>query len=178
MEPIDALQASYDTARPVVGAVTPADLAKPTPCPEWNVEALLTHFINAIAMFPAILAGEKPDIVSGLSGDTATAFDGAVRTNLAAWRAPGAAQHETTLLPGMRLIDLNLCDAVVHTWDLAQAIGAEPRFDPDAVAYVYDRWRTAPLDVSREYKAFGPEVAVDGNAPALDRLLGLLGRQP
>src|SRR5436309_11906719 len=114
MEAIDALVASYATARPVVSAVSPADLAKPTPCAEWNVEMLVTHFLNAIAMFPALLAGEKPDIASGISGDVAAAFDGAVRGNLEAWRAPGAVERETTLLPGMRLVDMNLCDAVVH----------------------------------------------------------------
>lgn len=178
MQAVDALEASYATARPVVAAVAPDDLGKPTPCAEWNVETLVTHFLNAVAMFPAMLAGEKPDIASGISGDIATAFDGAVRTNLAAWRAPGAADHETTMLPGMRLIDLNLCDAVVHTWDLATAIGVEPQFDPDAVAYVYERWTQAPLDVSRQYNAFGPEVPVAADAPVLDRLLGLLGRQP
>jgi uncharacterized protein (TIGR03086 family) len=174
---IDALQASYTTARPVVAALAPDDLGKATPCAEWNVETLVTHFVNAVAMFPAMLAGEKPDIASGIAGDIAAAFDGAVRTNLAAWREPGAAEHETTLLPGMRLIDLNLCDAVVHTWDLATAIGVTAQFDPDAVAYVYDRWSKAPLDVSRQYKAFGPEVAVAADAPVLDRLLGLLGRR-
>jgi uncharacterized protein (TIGR03086 family) len=178
MNPLDALEASYATARPVVAAVTPSDLTKPTPCEEWNVEALVTHFVNGIAMFPALLAGEKPDIGSGLSGDIATAFDGAVRGNLAAWREPGAAEKETNLLPGMRLIDINLCDAIAHTWDIATAIGVNAVFDPDAVAYAYDRWSKAPLDVSREYKAFGPEVVVAGDAPALDRFLGLIGRQP
>jgi uncharacterized protein (TIGR03086 family) len=172
------LEASYATARPVVAAVTPSDLAKPSPCPEWNVEALVTHFVNGIAMFPAMLAGEKPDIGSGLSGDIATAFDGAVRGNLAAWQKPGASEQETNLLPGMRLIDINLCDAVVHTWDIATAIGATAAFDDDAVAYVYERWRNAPLDVSRQYKAFGPEVAVPADASVLDRFLGLVGRHP
>ena len=178
MNAIDALEASYATARPVVAAVSPSDLAQPTPCAEWNVETLVTHFVNGIAMFPALLAGEKPDIASGISGDIATAFDGAVRGNVEAWRAPGATEHHTNMLPGMRLIDLNLCDAVVHTWDLATAIGVAARFDPDAVAYVYERWSNAPLDVSRQYNAFGPEVSVAADASPLDRLLGLVGRQP
>ncbi len=177
MNAVDALEASYATARPVVAAVAPDDFAKPTPCEEWNVESLVTHFLNAVAMFPAMLAGEQPDIASGISGDIATAFDGAVRTNLAAWREPGAIERETNMLPGMRLIDLNLCDAIVHAWDLATAIGVKAEFDPDAVAYAYERWRNAPLDVSRQYNAFGPEVAVPADAPTLDRLLGLLGRR-
>jgi len=178
MEAFEALERSYDTARPVVGAVSPVDLGKPTPCEEWNVEALLTHFINAVAMFPALLAGEQPDLMSGIGGDFAATFDGAIRGNLQAWQAPGAPERETNLLPGMRIIDLNLCDAVVHTWDLGTAIGVQPKFDTDAVEYVYERWSKAPLDVSREYKAFGPEVEVAADAPVLDRLLGLLGRRP
>jgi uncharacterized protein (TIGR03086 family) len=78
----------------------------------------------------------------------------------------------------MHLIDLNLCDAVVHTWDLAQAVGRNHELPEDVVELTLRIWSEAPLDVSRQFGAFGPEVQVPEDAPAIDRLVALLGRSP
>jgi hypothetical protein len=64
----------------------------------------------------------------------------------------------------------------VHTWDLSVATGRGYTPDPsdvDAAAV----WITA-FDPPRDGSLFGPTVAVDEDADAFDRLLGLTGRDP
>lgn len=135
--------------------------------------------LNAIAQFPALLRGEQPDWGNvPLLHDRLGEFRAAVAANLDAWRVPGALDTPSQLLEGMRLVDFNLGDALVHTWDLARATGQEPDLDPVAVEAAYGIWAKAPLDLSRQYGAFGPEVAVPEDAPLTDRLVGLLGREP
>lgn len=173
------LERSYQCSRAVIAQITDADLERPTPCSEWDVRALLSHYVNAVAMFPAMLAGETPDWGREPEmQDRVAAFDAAVQANLDAWRAPGALDTETPMLPGMQLADLNLLDALVHTWDLARAVEASPDIPDDLATLALERWQHAPLDKSREFGAFGPEVSVPDDAPALHRLLGLVGRDP
>ena len=70
-------------------------------------------------------------------------------------------------------------DLLVHTWDIARATGLE-QYEPmpeEEVERVHGRLG-ALGDAIRQPGAFGPEVPVPDDAPAQDRLLGFLGRQP
>lgn len=179
MDDISALEQAYGSARRIIVGITDEDLGRPTPCAEWDVAALLGHFVNAVGMFPEMLAGGRPDTSREPDlSDRVAAFDAATAANLEAWRRPGAVETETPMLPGMRLVDLNTFDAVAHTWDLGSALGVDPDIGDDVAAHVLARWQDAPLDKSREFGAFGPEVPVPADAPALDRLIGLSGRTP
>jgi uncharacterized protein (TIGR03086 family) len=73
---------------------------------------------------------------------------------------------------------LNLGEVVVHNWDVAKATGQELVIDPAVGKMIYDWGVSIPLDDFRDHGAFGPEVAVPASAPIVDRLVGLLGRQP
>ena len=179
MDLFDALERTYARADEVVAGLRDDDMGKPTPCPEWDVHRLLAHMVGAIAQFPALLRSEQPDWgnVPPLD-DRVREFRAAVAANLEAWRVPGALDTPSSMLEGMKVIDFNLGDAVVHTWDLARATGQDPDLDPVAVRAAYDIWVKAPLDLSRKFGAFGPEVAVPADASITDRLVGLLGRRP
>jgi uncharacterized protein (TIGR03086 family) len=72
----------------------------------------------------------------------------------------------------------NLGEVVVHNWDVAKATGQELAIDTEVGQMIYDWCVTIPLDDFRDHGAFGPEVAVRASAPIVDRLVGLLGRQP
>ena len=61
---------------------------------------------------------------------------------------------------------------------MAKATGQELTIDPEVAQMVYDWGVSIPLDGFREHGAFGPEVAVSASASIVDRLVGLLGRQP
>ena len=179
MELVDALEQTYGQTEKVIANITDADLAKPTPCADWDVQTLLEHLVNVVQQFPVMLGGEEPDwSAKPPLADRVGEWRAAAAANLAAWRVPGAVETPSNMMPGMNMIDFNLCDAVVHTWDLAHAIDQDPGLDPDVAEVVLDVWAQAPMDDARKYGAFGAEVEVSDNARPLDKLVALLGRKP
>jgi uncharacterized protein (TIGR03086 family) len=70
-------------------------------------------------------------------------------------------------------------EVLLHGWDLAAATGQTWSSDPAAVerclGFVRDLAAGSP---EVRDGMFGPEVPVPADAPALDRLLGLAGRDP
>jgi uncharacterized protein (TIGR03086 family) len=177
MNKLTALDRAYAMAGPVVFAATPDTYDRPTPCRAWDVRTLLNHLIRVIDQFPVVLAGDKADWVgAAFTDDPAQAFRSAVAANLAAWRKPGAVETPGRL-PGTYWVDINLTDTVMHTWDLAQAIGHELVVDEELVDFVLETCTDAAFLRDRG-RAFGPAVAVRADAATIDRLAGLLGRQP
>jgi uncharacterized protein (TIGR03086 family) len=65
---------------------------------------------------------------------------------------------------------------VVHGWDLATALGLPFDARPEDVA-ACAAWVEA-FQPPRDGGLFGPIVPVPDDAPPLDRLLGLAGRNP
>jgi uncharacterized protein (TIGR03086 family) len=67
-------------------------------------------------------------------------------------------------------------DLLVHTWDLARAIGADDRLLPEACAVVYANLE--PIDaLIRAPGFFGPKLEPAPDADAQDKLLAFVGRQ-
>lgn len=177
MDKLTALERAYAMATAVVAVATPADYPRPTPCTEWDVEALLNHLIRVVDQFPTVVAGDKADWNGpGFTDDPGAALAAAVDANLAAWRQPGAAEKPGRL-PGMQLIDLNLIDTTMHTWDLARAIDHRLDVDEELAAFVLAVATETPVAEQRG-RAFGPELPVPAQAPTIDRLAGFLGRRP
>ena len=68
-------------------------------------------------------------------------------------------------------------DVFMHSWDLARATGQEPRLDEDYAGQMLDGMR--PIEAMlRESGQYGPAVPVPDDAPAVDRLMGFVGRDP
>jgi uncharacterized protein (TIGR03086 family) len=179
MDHLEALERAYADGRKLVGSVKEDDFGRPTPCAEWDTRQLLDHLIGAIAVFPALLRGEPPDLSGDFVGDDpAASYRAATDENLAAWARPEALETPAGMLSGVQLVELNLVDAVVHNWDLATALGRDPSLDPAVVEAAYESVRAWPLGASRAAGAFGPPVSVADDAPTLDRLVALLGRKP
>jgi hypothetical protein len=68
-------------------------------------------------------------------------------------------------------------DHLVHTWDLARALGLDPTLDPAATAVVRD-WFTDNEPLYRQAGLIGPRVEVAPGSTAQDELLGMFGRTP
>jgi uncharacterized protein (TIGR03086 family) len=181
---ISALEQSYDqTARLVVG-LTPAEFHAPSPCAGWDVRATLNHLLGTTWMFTLVNQGQDADEDAGdvIGDDASLAVTAAAKENLASWRQPGALEGERSYFfgsfPATGAAMLNLQEAFVHNWDVAKATGQELVIDPVVGLMIYDWGVSMPLDDFREHGAFGPEVAVSASASIVDRLVGLLGRQP
>jgi len=69
-------------------------------------------------------------------------------------------------------------DQLVHTWDLAVALGAERTIDPVVTEAVVDLFLPQMPEVGRQAGFVGPEVAVGADASTQERLLGAMGRDP
>lgn len=68
-------------------------------------------------------------------------------------------------------------ELVVHGWDLARATGQEYVPDAAALRAAYEMLAASVDDPSRG-SIFGPVVPVPEDAPLLDRVIGLSGRDP
>jgi uncharacterized protein (TIGR03086 family) len=80
-------------------------------------------------------------------------------------------------MPGRVAGLIALDELVVHGWDIAVASG-QPYPQPAAHEIEAAMSIVATFEAPRDGKLFGPVVPVADTAPALDRLLGLTGRDP
>jgi uncharacterized protein (TIGR03086 family) len=181
---ISALEQSYDQTAKLVAGLTPAEFDAPSPCAGWDVRATLNHLLGATWMFTLVNQGQSADEDAGdvLGDDASLAVTAAAKENLASWRQPGAFEGERSYsfgsFPATTAALLNLEEVFVHNWDVAKATGQELVTDPVVGQMIYDWGVSIPLDDFRDHGAFGPEVAVPASASIVDRLVGLLGRQP
>jgi uncharacterized protein (TIGR03086 family) len=184
----DRLAAVLDDLAAVTGAIAPGQLHDPTPCTEFDVGQLREHVVGWLETFAAGFAdpdGRAPrDSLDGyqLPADPAGAVRAASGTLIGALRG-GAAGRPLRLgdsaMPGEMAAGLILWEFQVHGWDLARATG-QPWSPPAAATEESLAFVPGMLtdDHQGEGKPFGPPVAVPASASALDRLLGLSGRDP
>jgi uncharacterized protein (TIGR03086 family) len=183
--PVDLLDAAIAQARPVIAAVGPADLAAPTPCAEWDLRALLGHLAGRAILSERAAGGiavtEMPGAAGDLLGsDAAASLPALLDASASAWREAGLDQQCVTPLgpmPAAALVTFQAQDVFVHAWDIARTLGVDAAFDASLTEAMLALHRQT---ISDELRAafFAPVVPVPDDAPALDRLVGFLGRRP
>lgn len=180
-----ALDAAYDRALPVFAGVRPDQLDAPTPCAAWDVRALVEHAVGVVEQIAAAVTGTAPPELTAVADDPGAAFEAAADRSRAAWATPGVLDRSFTMpwgeSTGDRTASMNLVDVLVHAWDLAHATGQSIELPDEpcevGLAFVHQmlqpQYRSDAPDAT-----FGPERTVADDAPAGDRLLAFLGRQP
>jgi uncharacterized protein (TIGR03086 family) len=183
MDEIAALERAFDHTGAYVSKLTSAQRHDPTPCPGWDVDALLDHLLGVTAMFTDARNGRPlPEALPvGLAGDDpAAAYAAVVRDGLAAWRQPGALDEECATplgpLPGAAAALLVVMEVAAHGVDLARALRLDAEVDAEVAEVLLPFVAGLPLDAIREAGEFGPAPSVPDVAPASTRLLALLGR--
>jgi uncharacterized protein (TIGR03086 family) len=68
-------------------------------------------------------------------------------------------------------------ELVVHGWDLAKAVGVVPLWPDDVLAFLHGA-AAGMAQQARDMGIFGPEVPVPADAPVLDRIVAITGRDP
>lgn len=169
-----------------VGSIGERDWGLPVPsCPEWDVDALVSHVTVRTAWLARLLRGDGPGGAAAFVDRVCCGADGA----LPAWRRvychARAVLDQTTLVGDVQLptrpvsarsyLAEACCDAVVHTWDLATAIGVDPTLDSVLVAAIGD-WSVVVEEDWRERGAIGRLAAVPDGADAQARMLARFGR--
>jgi uncharacterized protein (TIGR03086 family) len=167
-------------------------LGAPTPCLDYSLGDLVDHIRRLTLAFTAAAKKDTADMTSGRAPGDASSLGDDWRTRIPrdlaglaeAWRDPEAWTGMTMAggidLPGELAGIIALDELVVHGWDVARASGQD--FDQDrasleAVFGFVKQFSGAAQEAARE-GMFGPEVAVPEDAPPLDRLIGLTGRDP
>lgn len=197
MEPLTALGPAHDEGHRLMEQVT--DWTAPTPCPELDVAGLVRHEVVGNRIFAAHLSGGSVDpaaldpaaldsaaLDSGLAAQDPTTLPGrfldSARALEATFAAPGAMACVIDLpigrVPGVVAVHLRLVETLVHGWDLAQATGQQARFADDVVEAEILATTGLLERIPAGHSPFAAPVPVADDAPALDRLAALLGRDP
>ena len=185
------LEPATNTLTGLVEAVRDEQLTAPSPCADMMIGDLLDHVDGLAWAFTAAATKTLPaDGGPGPSADASRLGEDwrpRIRERLAnlarAWRDP-AAWAGTTQAGGFTmpaqvagLVALN--EVVVHGWDLAAASGQRFDCEPSLLEAAYGFVESAAAEnPDGSPGLFGPRVAVPDDAPLLDRLIGLSGRDP
>ena len=159
----------------VVRGVRREQFGGSTPCAEFDVRDLINHLEWVADLFESLGRGGSMTEQGPYAGD----FPDRAERTLAAWSRPEAWEGSSPGmgLPMATLAQMYLVDLVVHGWELARATGQPYEPEPGAVAQALD-FTDRMVEMGRQRGAFGPPVPVRDDAPHLDRLLGLVGRDP
>jgi hypothetical protein len=90
---------------------------------------------------------------------------------------PGTGKNPATRLDAGKLVPRLTQDVLVHTWDLARAVGADDRLDPGWCAMCLDRLPADPNALIAS-GMFAAPIVVDHQTDPQTRLLARLGRDP
>ena len=157
----------------------------PTPCTDWTVRDLVNHVTGEDLWTVPLVEGSTIEEV----GDR---FDGDVLGDEPGDTALGAADDAAAAvaerLPAGGTVHLSYgeerleeyvsqlaADHLVHGWDLAVAVGAAPRLDPDLVTDVA-AWFAEREEIYRSAGAIGPRAGSYDDPQ--DDLLARFGRDP
>jgi uncharacterized protein (TIGR03086 family) len=167
-----------------VRAVGPDQWKDPTPCSDWDVRALVNHVVGEQRWIPPMMDGatieEVGDRFEGdlLGDDPQSIAEVAAAESMAA--VPDAvAQGRITHLsfgdtPADEYTRSVAADLLIHSWDLAAAVGADRRFEPDLVDAVAE-WFTAVEQSYRSAGVIAPRPSVTDDDPQA-QLLAAFGR--
>jgi uncharacterized protein (TIGR03086 family) len=178
MDPVVLFERAALNAAGMVERVRPDQRAAPTPCAEWDVDALVAHMAGG----PGYLFGAL-----GLDPQAGHPEERAYRATVArcveALPVPGALDGRCMSPAGFEWSIAEATagtamDQLVHTWDLAVAIGGDRRLDPELVEAIDAMFLPQMPEIGRAAGIVGPEVRVRDGASPQERLLGAMGRRP
>lgn len=165
-----------------------------TPCRDWSVADLVGHLVEEHRWAAPLLHGQDIDSARKIvEGTRSLPVDGGVGANLAeewdeaavgsadAFTSDGALERTVQLSYGERPVAEYLgqmtVDLLVHAWDLGTAIGFDGTLPDDVAERVWSEVQ-GMRDAFAQSDMFGDPVDVPDDASALDKLLGLTGRNP
>ena len=176
-----------------VHAIREDQWGAPTPDDEWNVTDLVRHVVEEHRWAAPLLHGHDLESAGkivegsrrlptegGVGANVAEEWDEAATESANAFIEDGALGRSVALsrgpTPAADYAQEMTLDLVVHGWDLQKAIGYSGEFPEDIVTTAYEVAQGFG-DLSGT-GLFHPPVQVDDNAPMIDKLVALTGRDP
>ncbi|MBB3602244.1 uncharacterized protein (TIGR03086 family) [Mycolicibacterium sp. BK556] len=188
---MDSLELLHRADARLVGLMTGLgmdDLDLPSPCSEWNVRSLLSHTVASIDAFSAAADGgsgpTEQELFSGadiLGGDPLAVVQRSVERSHRAWATIADWQAPVTSvlgeMPAGQAIGIVTYSTLLHSWDLARALGRRVEFD-DAEAELAEAVGQQLVPPLRQQELFGAEVNPANGATATQRVVAFSGRSP
>ncbi|GAA0377862.1 TIGR03086 family metal-binding protein [Microbispora corallina] len=176
--------------------VRPGQWSGPTPCTGWTVRHLVNHMAGGNLNYVRLLrGGTKEEFLRQrdadvLGDDPVGAYTRSVRECARAFAGAGALErvldYPLGQVTGGQALAVRTADSVIHTWDLARALGVDDALDPGLVAWVDDNLAEiyaglseTPVDLHTTHRFFAaPDGTPGPGASRQDRLLHVMGRRP
>jgi uncharacterized protein (TIGR03086 family) len=166
--------------------VAPGEMTRPTPCADWDLEALLAHLASSMAdLESAIRTGcldldpDDPAAAEPDDGDPVEVLrDRAANLLVACYSHHGGdrfVQVGGLPLPAGIVACTGAVEIAVHGWDVSAARGRGRPIPPGLATRML---RLSPLLVTGREGLFAPPVQLPSQATPSDRLLAYLGRHP
>ncbi len=185
---VDQLARTTQICAGIVAGVAPHQWAARTPCEEWTVREVVVHLILGKHLFADALVPDAAPTVTDTArylespdADLPAAFDIAGQLLLQAFSTPETMTRMITVpfgtIPGAVALNLRIVEMLVHGWDLASATGIQAQFPEDLAEQeiAFSRQNLSRVPPGRRRFA-DPQSAPD-DAPAIERLAALLGRE-
>jgi len=172
-------EASLNVLQQVVHGIATDDLAKQTPCREFDVAGLTDHLLNSITLLGGAAGAEFPE--RNRDDSVERQIIGAARPALDAWHRRGLAgtvPFGANEAPAQFMAAILSLEFLVHAWDYAAAVD-RPVDAPDSLTeYVTTLAQRIITPEGRVRAGFDDPVDVAAHASKLDRLVAFTGRAP
>jgi uncharacterized protein (TIGR03086 family) len=149
----------------------------PAPCEGWTATDVVDHIASNANRVAAALTGSEPAAFD--AADPVGSWNGAKERLLSAVNSADLTQSipgPFGPMPAQDLIGRFVSmDMLVHTWDLARAVGGDERLDQEAVERGYSGLK--PMDAMiRQPGVFGPKIEAAEGDDLQTEFLKFLGR--
>ena len=147
-----------------------------TPCDDWRAGDLMSHMLDTQRYFVGAAQGEDVSPPSStpktvLGPDPVADFEQARADTLRTFGEKGVIEKTGPSL------GIAFSDQLLHGWDLARATGQDATMPDGLPEAAYEMIHGRFTDEQRK-GIFKPEVTVDADASAQDKLLAYTGRNP
>jgi uncharacterized protein (TIGR03086 family) len=163
-----------------VQAAAPDSWRAQSPCTEWKARDVVAHVVNNHRRLIAEVTGVESKPMTATE-DPKAAWTSAYATMRELTESPEAMAHSVQgpmgPMPLEQMLPQFVCmDMLVHTWDLARAVGGDERLDDASVRRAYETVK--PMDAMiRHPNVFGPKLDPPPDADIQTEFLYFLGRR-
>ena len=187
MDPVEAHRRAVEEFDTRVRSISEDQWQRSTPCQDWDVRALVNHLVNENKWTAPLIGGKTvEDVGDAFDGDLLgdnpqVAWEGSAAEARAAVDAvAGDLDRMVNVswgqIPAREYIEQLWTDHLIHSWDLARAIGADEKLDPELVEICYRG--SAPMeDFLKSTGAYGDKVEAPEGADTQTKLLAIFGRR-
>ena len=173
----------------VFAALRPDALTKPTPCPDYDTRAMAGHLVAVVRRFAAIAEGvaweDTPLVVDGIADDAWVTEWQAATNQLRRVFSDESRMDQVLRLPfgdvpAPIAMSIYATEVLTHTWDLSTGLGVAVDWDNSLAEELLPGIQMGLPDEGRELveMPFSPVVPTASDAPAIERLVAWMGRQP